>query len=135
MQSTPQHAESRYTSIRRAVLAEVNREFARSGKERLNAKLIDQLALNESKRWDLSACRRVDWDWLDGYRAFSFRYPKRFEMALWSSSELVSLSLGRPTFHGSKLRLDFIEANPEKPTNAGRGHQNCLAATAELWSR
>lgn len=36
-------------------------------------------------------------------------------MALWHGTSLVSLSLGRPTYNGSKLRLDFIEGNPEKP--------------------
>lgn len=36
-------------------------------------------------------------------------------MALWHGNNLVSLSLGRPTYNGSKLRLDFIEGSPEKP--------------------
>ena len=27
----------------------------------------------------------------------------------------ISLTLGRPTYYGTALRLDFIEANPEKP--------------------
>ena len=35
-------------------------------------------------------------------------------MALWHNATLVSLSLGRPTYQGSKLRLDFIEGNPDK---------------------
>lgn len=35
-------------------------------------------------------------------------------MALWHHSTLVSLSLGRPTYHGARLRLDFIEGNPDK---------------------
>ena len=35
-------------------------------------------------------------------------------MALWHRASLVSLSLGRPTYNDSKLRLDFIEGNPEK---------------------
>ncbi|MFC6755158.1 hypothetical protein, partial [Halorubrum tibetense] len=55
----------------------------------------------------------VDWDWTEGYNAFKYRHPKRFEMALWNNGTLASLSLGKPTYHGTKLRLDFIEGNPE----------------------
>lgn len=68
-----------------------------------------------SKTWRASTNRRVDWDWFEGYTAFKFRYPKRFELAVWYKNGLVSLTLGRPTYCGTALRLDFIEANPNKP--------------------
>ncbi len=32
---------------------------------------------------------------------------------MWHKNQLVSLSLGRPTYHGTSLRLDVIEGNPE----------------------
>ena len=35
--------------------------------------LIDSTALNQSKQWDLSLKRRVDWDWVEGYNDFKFR--------------------------------------------------------------
>ena len=38
-------------------------------------------------------------------------------MALWHNTTLISLSLGRPTYNGTKLRLDFIEGNPDKPVS------------------
>ena len=77
--------------------------------------MIDGAALRASQQWQHSARRKVDWDWLEGFSTFKFRYPKRFEMALWQGGRLMSLSLGRPTYQGQRLRLDFIEGNPEKP--------------------
>jgi len=57
--------------------------------------------------------REVDWQWFAGYAAFKHRYPKRFEVALWERGNLIGLSLGRPTYHGGNLRLDFVEARPK----------------------
>lgn len=116
MLATHRDAEERYTRIRQAVLDEVNKDLISSSKQMgLRCKLIDQVALMQTQRWSTSARRRVDWQWVEGYSLFKFRHPKRFEMALWHGSNLVSLSLGRPTYNGSKLRLDFIEGGPEKP--------------------
>lgn len=112
MLATHKDAEDRYTKLRLAVLDEVNKDL-RSSQPKLRAALIDQAALSESKRWESSPKRRVDWDWAEGYSAFRYRYPKRFEMALWNNRQLASLSLGRPTYQGTKLRLDFIESNPD----------------------
>lgn len=115
MRATHLDAEERYTIIRKAVLDELNKEFHTGNQASLKAKLIDYPALAQSERWQLSSRRKVDWEWVQGYNAFRFRYPKRFEMALWYNDILVSLSLGRPTYQGTKLRLDFIEGNPDKP--------------------
>jgi hypothetical protein len=115
MQASHRDAEERYSRIRQAVLDEVNRELLNSSQPGLKARLIEQTALAQSISWGSSRKRRVDWDWVQAYGAFKFRHPKRFEMALWHSSVLVSLSLGRPTYRGTKLRLDFIEGNPDKP--------------------
>ena len=115
MIATHRDAEERYTVIRKAVLEEVNREFINSNRHHLRARLIDNAALRYSQVWGQSPRRRVDWDWIAGYTAFKFRHPKRFEMALWHNSDLASLTLGRPTCRGTKLRLDFVEGNPEKP--------------------
>ena len=116
MRATHRDAEDRYTILRKAVLDQVNHDFTRRGERSNHAKLIDSSALAQSKHWALSPKRRVDWDWVDGYGTFRFRYPKRFEMALWHNGKLVSLSLGRPTYTGQRMRLDFIEACPDKPS-------------------
>jgi hypothetical protein len=33
-------------------------------------------------------------------------------MALWESKRLIGLSMGRPTYQGTALRLDVVEASP-----------------------
>lgn len=116
MLDTHRDAECRYEKYRTAVLTTVNRTFGERGLAH-NARLIDQDALRATIAWGQMATRRVDWDWLAGYSAFRYRYPKRFEMALWSGGRLVSLTLGRPTYTGTRMRLDFIEAAPDKPAD------------------
>lgn len=103
-------AEQRYTELRRLAL-----EYAQTSKSKDNLKfsLITPQALKAAKSWATSTTRKVDWDWLEGYSSFKFRYPKRFEIALWQSSDLITLSMGRPTYNGTALRLDFIEARPK----------------------
>lgn len=115
MLATHRDAEERYTHIRKAVIEQVNSDFANRGERSNNARLIDNMALSQTKGWASSPKRRVDWDWIEGYNAFKFRYPKRFEMALWHNGKLASLTLGRPTYTGARMRLDFIEASPVKP--------------------
>jgi len=79
----------------------------------LDFQLISKTALLESQKWNLSKERLVNWDWLSSYGSFKLRYPKRFELAIWQKNDLTSLSLGRPTYQGTGLRLDFIEGNPD----------------------
>jgi hypothetical protein len=82
------------------------------GGEKINLTEINANALNASKEWMRSNSRIKNWDWVEGYSVFRFRYPKRFEMALWESSKLIGLSMGRPTYQGTALRLDVVEAAP-----------------------
>ena len=83
-------------------------------KDSLKFRTITADALNATKLWDKSTARRVDWEWIEGYSSFRFRYPKRFEAALWQNNSLITLSMGRPTYLGGALRLDFIEARPRE---------------------
>lgn len=117
MKATHRDAEQRYTTYRKAVIDEVNKDFISQKESLYKATLIDNEALIKSVRWEQSPKRRVDWDWINGYSTFKFRYPKRFEMALWYKNKLASLSLGRPTYNGHSLRLDYIEGSPEKSEN------------------
>lgn len=117
MFATHRDAEERYTKIRKAVIDQVNQNFLEYDERSNRAALIDSTALSQSKYWELSPKRLVDWDWIEGYRSFRFRYPKRFEMALWHSGHLASLTLGRPTYTGQRMRLDLIEASPNKPSD------------------
>ncbi len=117
MLATHKDAEQRYSKIRGQVLQIVNKDFKDDGLHNLEATVINQFALNECSKWGLSDRRRVKWDWVVGYPDFKFSYPKRFEMALWHKGKLVSLSLGRPTYNGLSLRLDFVEGNPERASD------------------
>jgi hypothetical protein len=75
---------------------------------------IDLPSILASTEWGSSSARRVDWNWKAGSETYAWRNPKRFEIAIWyQHAFLCGLSIGRPTWSGNKLRLDFIEASPK----------------------
>jgi hypothetical protein len=111
MRATHLQAEERYTTIRQAALSTTLSLLPPS--PGLDLRLFSASALSRAKEWDEGGNRIVDWDWFSGYSAFRFRYPKRFELAIWQGDKLIGMSLGRPTYAGSGMRLDFLEANPE----------------------
>lgn len=51
----------------------------------------------------------MNFDWESDHSIFRKRYPKRFELAIWYQNRLESLALGRPSFNGSRVRLELIE--------------------------
>lgn len=109
MLATHLEAERRYGELRTLALRE-----AQSRVPGINFQTITPDALSASRSWDHASSRKVDWDWTEGYAAFRFRYPKRFELAMWQQQKLIALSMGRPTYYGNSLRLDFIEASPRE---------------------
>jgi hypothetical protein len=81
---------------------------------------IDFKARNQANTWHSSPFRRVDWPWMKSVGNYAWLNPKRFELAIWFKGyHLSGLALGRPTWSGNKLRLDFIEASPEKNALTG----------------
>lgn len=66
----------------------------------------------ELRRWENTGVRRVAWDW----ETVQYKYrthPKRFELTIWHRDlTLCGASIGRPTFSGGKLRLDYLESSP-----------------------
>lgn len=112
MLATRFDAERRYSKIRKEALAVATEIVQSGGNASLKLSEIDAKALSVSKTWELSPARLADWDWVAGYNIFRKRYPKRFEMALWETGKLIGLSIGRPTYHGTALRLDVVEAAP-----------------------
>ena len=105
-------AERRYSEIRSKALSASEAVLNRKLPE-LKLSRINKAALEAFKAWENHPKRRVDWDWFNDYGHFKFRYPKRFEAAVWHKNKLASLTLGRPTYpRGTALRLDFIEASP-----------------------
>lgn len=66
----------------------------------------------ELKRWENSGVRRVAWDW-DAVQKKYRTHPKRFELTVWHQGHILcGASIGRPTWSGGKLRLDYIESSP-----------------------
>lgn len=110
MLATHFEAERRYDALRRSALRAIASQI--DSISNLEFRLIDQEALSRAESWKASPNRKVDWEW-DNYASFKMSYPKRFELALWHNSHLASLTLGRPTYNATGLRLDFIEKNPE----------------------
>lgn len=108
MGATHLAAERRYDQLRQLAI-ELAQENAKPG---VRFETISPQALAIADTWDSAPDRRVLWYWEGGYEVFKFRYPKRFEVALWEKGELTGLSLGRPTYASGSLRLDFIEARP-----------------------
>lgn len=75
----------------------------------------NSLSLSHSKRWEISESRKDDanWSWEDSIPSYSYRNPKRFDLAIWyANSQLCGLCIGKPTFTGARLRLDVIEGSP-----------------------
>jgi hypothetical protein len=55
---------------------------------------------------------RAEWSWLEASKKYTKRYPKRFEFAIWYRNKLCGLSYGRPSYAGTRMRIELIEAAP-----------------------
>ncbi|WP_444910467.1 hypothetical protein [Microbulbifer sp. TRSA005] len=113
MLATHQDAERRYGAIRTQVLA-VAEELVKVDYPGLKLTTINEAVLRAAKGWESHPNRRINWDWTEVYPEIKFRYPKRFECAVWNRESLDVLSFGRPTYTSGSLRLDFVEASPVK---------------------
>ena len=108
-------AEARYELIRTEAL-KATQELLEAEGISIKVTGISPTALTHSMLWSKSIHRKVDWNWFEAYGEFKFQNPKRFEIALWYKAQLISLSMGKPTYAGTALRLDFIEASPRDLT-------------------
>ena len=113
MQATHLDAERRYELLRQESRIQAQSVLPIKFKNSIKLKGIDQKALVQAKLWEISSNRQVDWEWKFGYEAYRRRFPKRFELAVWNNSILCGLSIGRPSYYGSRLRLDFAERAPD----------------------
>jgi hypothetical protein len=109
MQLTHAQAEQRYEQLRNAAIKTAQRFMDAPG---FTLTKITGEALSATTTWDKSAIRKYHWDWVQGVQYYRMNYPKRFEIALWHHRELACLSIGRPTYNASGLRLDVVEASP-----------------------
>ncbi|WP_086934169.1 hypothetical protein [Agarilytica rhodophyticola] len=134
--SYPQ-VKSRYQELRQQSLGSVYNSFPETIlNKRKEAVQKTDISLNEFdmdcrralKKWEKEKNRRLNWDWREIesiYRAD----PRRFELAIWyRNNVLCSASLGKPTWSGGKLRLDYIEANPAGSPLDGRATDIAILA-------
>lgn len=101
--------EQRYNKLRLDALNSANRVF---DDQNIQLKLIDNSTYTAFKQWDKQPGRIKDWDWPSTLQEWKIKFPKRFEAAAWKNNKLAGLSLGRPTYAGTGLRLDYIEKAP-----------------------
>jgi hypothetical protein len=87
--------------------------------KRLELASIDPRAITAFRVWQEMPERRVDWDWAFAHR-YCTRYPKAFDLSVWNGNTLLSLTLGRPTYKGTSMRMDFIERRPKNCLYAGQ---------------
>ena len=117
MQPSHQNASHKY-----AVFKQQARQIARTALPiHLNSIFlegIDHKALTAFRLWQEEPSRKVDWDWNFASR-YCFRHPKAFDLSVWNKNMLLSLTLGRPTYRGASIRMDFMERNPGNDTFAG----------------
>jgi len=134
MQASHKIAEEKYKQIRRIAYEITEEELPYQDKKSISLTEITNLALVKAKVWSFSEHRRVDWDWSSGSNTYKKRYPNRFELAVWYNNVLCGLSVGRPSFHGSRVRLDFIERSPG--INPLTGRVTPISTTAfEVYAR
>ena len=80
-----------------------------------NSISLDGLTFNsqrELRKWEKTGLRRVAWDW-DAVQKKYRTHPKRFELSIWYRGPMLcAASIGRPTWGGGKLRLDYLESSP-----------------------
>jgi hypothetical protein len=86
--------------------------------KRLKLAGIDSRALTAFKIWQGDKERKVDWDWVFATR-YCIRYPKAFDLSVWAGNTLLSLTLGRPTYKGTSIRMDFLERIPKDTIYSG----------------
>ena len=100
-------------------------------KHDIELKSIDHRCMVELLRYEACQRRRVDWDWIgkEGVLTTYKSKPKRFELAVWHRNHtLCAAGIGKPTSSGNKLRLDYIEADPDGSLLEGLVMDICLGA-------
>lgn len=131
MNAAHKYAEGKYQSLRESSLRIAEATLPSSLKSVVNLDGINALALARANLWEQSPQRHDDasWSWRKGFGSYAKYHPKRFELAIWfAKAQLCGLSIGKPTYSGSKLRLDFIEGAPGKHPLKGKVVELTIAA-------
>lgn len=117
MKSSHQAAILRYNSPREQARALAAEALPPHLYGKLTLGPVDYQALTVFRALQTSqGAAEFDWQLSPSY---CNRYPKAFDLAVWYSKALCSFSLGRPTFNGTEMRLDFVEKFTKEVLFAG----------------
>ena len=108
MQVTHSNAIHRYNEPRKHARELAMNALPSNLKHKLILAPVDHKAIAAFRSIQTTQARVEDWDWTFASK-YCFRYPKAFDLSVWHGNSLCSLSLGRPTYNGTEMRLDFIE--------------------------
>lgn len=135
MQTSHKNAELKYSNIRKITYELTMDELPYQDKNSILLTEITRNALSSFCSTSHIQDRKVNWDWNFGIRSYRKRYPNRFELAIWYHKTLCGLSIGRPSYNGTRVRLDFIERTPGH-SNPLKGRVTPIAVTAyEVYAR
>jgi len=108
MQKSHLQTIKRYEEPRKTARTLAKNMLPQHLKGKLQLEAVDIKAVSAFNILNSKKDRKVDWDWNFASR-YTEVYPKAFDLSVWHGNTLCSLSLGRPTFNGTSMRLDFIE--------------------------
>lgn len=117
------YAENKYQSLRTQAITTAQASLPSSLKDVVSLRHIDAEALLQAKIWEArrhGLGNAVPWSFANDYQDWSARRPDRLDVATWSKTTLCGLAIGIPTKTGKSMRLDVIEANPDKTLLSGQ---------------
>jgi len=109
MKATHMDAEDKYKGYRGIVFEEVMSNLNYHDSKHIKLNDICPRALIQARLWNDIPNRKVDFNWEKDCNIYRQKYPNRFEMAIWYQNRLESLSLGRPSFNSTRVRLELVE--------------------------
>lgn len=126
------NTESRYKALRDIVYEEIEQQFPVKAQ---GISLKECRMANDWEELTTSGARneRGGWDWVDLYRSYKNK-PNRFEIALSAGGILGALAYGQTSRAGSRVRLDFIESTPIRPSPLGVRALPILSAAATIFA-
>ena len=104
---------NKYDKYRSTALEVAFNMLSKEEQTHIKLKRIETLERAIASQWEYHPNRNdgAEWSW-EGAPSYSFRHPKSFDLAIWSTGQLCGLSIGTPTYGGDKMRLDIIERSP-----------------------
>ena len=129
MEATHLQTIQKYEPIRDQARDIASRALPQHLRGMLRLSAVDFRAIAAFNILDATQEREVDWNWNFASR-YSKVYPKAFDLSVWHGNSLCSLTLGRPTYKGTAMRMDFIERFTKNPLFKGDMYQVSLLAYA-----